>query len=124
MGAVWWQEGHHKMGPFTPHLGYSGKIVLKGGPWGTVDQSQSAPFPTDEISCHHQLLGKMCPSVKSAPSQLPLVYVWDMKYYGMEYPFGHFRPAVLAMLPASFLCLSSLAENDTLNLGQALLSNN
>lgn len=53
----------------------------------------------------------------AAPSQLPPVYAWDIMCCGLEYPFGQFRSAVLAMLPRSFLCLSSLAENGTLNLG-------
>lgn len=35
------------VGPFTPRLGYSGKIVLEGGAWGTADQSQAPPLPTD-----------------------------------------------------------------------------
>lgn len=33
---------------------------------------------------------------------------------GMEYPFGHLRSAVLAMLPASFLFTSSLAKREKL----------
>jgi len=44
-------------------------------------------------------------------SQLPAVYILSMASYGMEYPFGQFGYAVLAVLPPSFLRTSSLAKH-------------
>ena len=40
------------------------------------------------------------------PGQLPPAYMLSMTSYGMEYPFGHFGSAVLAVSPPSFLCTS------------------
>lgn len=37
----------------------------------------------------------------------PQIYMLSMKPYGLEYPFGHFRSAVPAVSPHSFLCTSS-----------------
>lgn len=48
------------------------------------------------------------------PCQLSLVYILDMMFYGMEYSFGLFSSAVLAMLPPGFLHTSLLAEHQKL----------
>ena len=41
------------------------------------------------------------------PSQLPSVlYFFHMMSYGMEYPFGQFRSAILVLPPPSSLCSS------------------
>lgn len=37
-----------------------------------------------------------------------------MMFYSKEHPFDQFGSAILAILPPSFLCTSSLAENGTL----------
>lgn len=50
----------------------------------------------------------------TAPGQLPPVYMLSMTFYGVEYPFGQFRLAVLAKLPPSLLCISTLAEHGKL----------
>ena len=42
------------------------------------------------------------------PGQLPPVYILGMTSHGMEYPFGQFGSAVLAVSPPNFLCPSSL----------------
>ena len=42
------------------------------------------------------------------PSQFLPVYRLGMTSYGMEYSFGQFGSAVLAVSPPSFLCPSSL----------------
>ena len=59
---------------------------------------------------HHPLTdAQPVPEQPSAsPSQLPPVYILGMASFGMEYPFGHFGSAVLAVSPPSFLCPSSL----------------
>ena len=38
----------------------------------------------------------------------PPVYILGMMSYGMEYSFGQFGPAVLAVSPPNVLCPSSL----------------
>ena len=48
------------------------------------------------------------------PDQLTPVDILSMTSYGMEYPFGQLGSAVLAVLPPSFLCTSSLAERGRL----------
>ena len=59
---------------------------------------------------HHSLTdAQLVPEQRSAsPSQLPSVYTLGMTSYGMEYSFGQFGSAVLAVSPPSFLCPSSL----------------
>jgi len=42
------------------------------------------------------------------PSHLPPVLLFSVMSYGMEYPFGQFGSAVLAVSPPSFLCIPSL----------------
>ena len=59
---------------------------------------------------HHSLSNaQLVPKQRSAPpSQLLPVYILGMTSYGMEYPFGQFGSAVLAVSPPNFLCPSSL----------------
>lgn len=62
----------------------------------------------------HYTLGNAepVPKQKSTPlGHLPPVYMLVMMFCGMEYPFHQFRLAVLAMLPASFLCVCLLADH-------------
>lgn len=47
----------------------------------------------------------------TAPGQLSSVCMLNMTFHGVEYPFVQFRSSVLAMLPPSFLCISSLVEH-------------
>ena len=49
-----------------------------------------------------------------SPGQQPPVYIPSITSYCMEYPFGQFVSAVMAMLPPSFLCTSFLAEHGKL----------
>lgn len=51
------------------------------------DTHYSCSPPTDQCPT--------CP--QAAPRQLPPVYILGMAFCGMEYPFGQFRSAVLAM---------------------------
>ena len=52
------------------------------------------------------------PKQRSAPpGQVPPIYILGMMFYGMEYPFGWFGSAVLALLPPSFLHTCLLAEH-------------
>ena len=44
----------------------------------------------------------------SPQANSPPVYILDMTSHGMEYPFGQFGSAALAVSPPSFLCPSSL----------------
>ena len=59
---------------------------------------------------HHLLTdAQSVPEQRSTPpSQLPPVYILGMTSYGMEYSFGQFGSAVLAVSPPNFLCPSSL----------------
>ena len=59
---------------------------------------------------HHLLTNaQSVPKQQSAPpGQLPPVYILDTTSRGMEYPFGQFGSAVLAVSPPNFLCPSSL----------------
>ena len=63
---------------------------------------------------HHPLTDAQAVIQPSWPA-LP-VYILNMSSYGMEYPFGSFRSAVLAMLPPSFLCICFLAEHGKLKI--------
>ena len=58
---------------------------------------------------HHLLTdAQLVPEQRSAPpSQLPPVYILGMTSHGLEYPFGQFGSAVLAVSPPNFLCPSS-----------------
>ena len=47
------------------------------------------------------------PQVVIPPPPLPPVYILDMTSQGVEYPFGHFGSAALAVSPSNFLCPSS-----------------
>lgn len=49
----------------------------------------------------------------AAPDQ-PSLYTDHEMLHGMEYPFGTFRCAVLAVLPPSFLCTCLLPEHGKL----------
>ena len=62
------------------------------------------------VIAHHSLTdAQLVPEQQSTPpGQLPPVYILGMISYGMEYPFGQFGSAVLAVSPPSFLCPSSL----------------
>lgn len=64
---------------------------------------------------HHPLTkNQPIPKEQSAPpGQFFPVYVLGMSF-SMEYLFGQFRSAVLAVLCQVFLCTSSLAEHETL----------
>ena len=59
---------------------------------------------------HHSLTdAQLVPKQRSAPpNQFPPVYILGIMSYGMEYSFGQFGSAVLAVSPPSFLCPSSL----------------
>lgn len=50
----------------------------------------------------------------AALSQLLAAGILAMTFCGMEYPFGQFGSAVLAMLLPGFLCTFVLAEHGTL----------
>ena len=60
---------------------------------------------------HHSLTdAQLVPEQRSLhPGQLPPVYILGMTPYGLEYPFGQFGSAALAVSPPNFLCPSSLA---------------
>ena len=61
------------------------------------------------IAHHSPTDAQLVPEQQSAPlSQLHPVYILGMTSCGMEYPFGQFGSAVLAVSPPSFLCSSSL----------------
>ena len=61
------------------------------------------------IAHHSPTDAQLVPEQRStAPSQLYPVYILGMMSYGMEYSFGRFGSAVLAVSPPSFLCPSSL----------------
>ena len=61
------------------------------------------------IAHHSPTDAQLVPEQRSAPpGQLPPVYILGMMSYGMEYSFGQFGSAVLAVSPPSFLCPSSL----------------
>ena len=51
---------------------------------------------------------QLVPEQRSPPGQLPPVYILGMTSHGVEYPFGQFGSAVLAVSPPNFLCPSSL----------------
>ena len=54
---------------------------------------------------------QLVPKRQSTPpysSQLPPVYILDMTSHGLEYPFGQFGSAALAVSSPKFLCPSSL----------------
>lgn len=55
-------------------------------------------------------------------SQVSPVYGVSMMFHGMEYPFGQFTPAVLAVFPLSCLCTCSLADHETLKSPQLRVS--
>ena len=58
---------------------------------------------------HHSLTdAQLVPKQRSLPGQLPPFYVLGMMSNGMEYPFGQFGSAVLAVSPPNFLRPSSL----------------
>lgn len=51
------------------------------------------------------------PQAEISPSPpTPPVYVLSRTFWGLEYPCGQFRSALLALLPPSSLCSCSLAE--------------
>lgn len=89
--------------------------------------------PKKQKWCPTQLLTTLwpVPSLSLMSSQqlltnLPTLYTDHEMLHGMEYPFGKFGSAVLAVLPPSFLCTCSLPEHGRLkilDLGSALLSN-
>ena len=57
------------------------------------------------IAHHLPTDAQLVPKQRSTPpSQLPPVYILGMTSYGMEYPFGQFGSAVLAVSPPRFLC--------------------
>ena len=57
------------------------------------------------IAHHSPTDAQLVPEQRSAPpGQLPPVYILGMMSYGMEYSFGQFGSAVLAVSPPSFLC--------------------
>ena len=60
------------------------------------------------IAHHSPTDAQLVPEQRSPPGQLPPVYILDMMSHGMEYPFGHFGSAALAVYPPNFLCPSSL----------------
>lgn len=62
---------------------------------------------------HHQLNDtQTVPEQQSPPpSHVPPVYILTMMFYGVEYPFGSLRSAVL---PPTFLCTCLLAEHGKL----------
>lgn len=50
----------------------------------------------------------------ASPGQLPSVYISDIMFYGVEYPFSQFGSFFLAMLSSSFFCTCSLSEQGKL----------
>ena len=62
----------------------------------------------NEIAYHSPTNTQLVPEQRYPPGQLPPVYILGMTSHGMEYPFGQFGSAVLAVSPPSFLCPSSL----------------
>ena len=60
------------------------------------------------IAHHLPTDAQLVPEQPLPPGQLPPVYILGMTSHGMEYPFGQFGSAVLAVSPPSFLCPSSL----------------
>jgi len=64
---------------------------------------------------HHVIAHYMLTNAQPDPKQWPLppgqllpFYRFRMASHGVEYPFGQFGPAVLAVSPPSFLCTPSL----------------
>ena len=58
---------------------------------------------------HHLLTdAQLVPKQQFPPTPLPPVYILDVTSHGLEYPFGQFGSAVLAVCPPNFLCPSSL----------------
>ena len=58
---------------------------------------------------HHLLTNtQLVPEWRSLPAPLPPVYILGMTSHGMEYSFGQFGSAVLAVSPPNSLCPSSL----------------
>lgn len=73
---------------------------------------------------HYLLTSTQLLSIASEPQLIPLsevlqVYLLDLLTCGMEYSFGQLRPAVLALVPHSFLCLCSVAERGELKKSSA-----
>ena len=65
----------------------------------------------DAIAHHRLTDAQPVPEEQMLPlCQLPPVYALSMMSYGMEYPFGKFGSAVLAVSPPSFLCNPSLSS--------------
>lgn len=67
----------------------------------------------------HCLLSDAQPVLEqqSAPPGLLLpLYIVSMIFYGLEYPFGPLRSAILAMLTPSFLCWQSTGNWKVLGL--------
>ena len=61
------------------------------------------------IAQHSLTNAQLVPEQQSVhPGQLPPVYKLGMTSHGMEYSFGHFGLAVLAVSPPNFLWPSSL----------------
>ena len=59
------------------------------------------------IAHHSPTDAQLVPKQWSAPGQLHPVYILGMTSHGMEYPFGQFGSAALAVSPPNFLCPSS-----------------
>ena len=58
---------------------------------------------------HHLLTdAQLVPKQQFPPTPLPPVYILDMTPHSMEYPFGQFGSAALAVSSPNFLCPSSL----------------
>lgn len=73
-------------------------------------------YTTPETVAHHLLTDAQPVPHQCVicPSEISLVYILGVMFYGMEYPFGQFGSALLAVLPPGFLCTCSLAEHGKL----------
>ena len=57
---------------------------------------------------HHLPIDAQLVPERRIPAPTPPVYILAVTSHGMEYPFGHFGSAALAVSPPNFLCPSSL----------------
>lgn len=60
------------------------------------------------IAQHQLTNAQPVPKQQSRPPANLRSFLFIMTSYGIEYPFGQFGSAVLAVSPPSFLCTSSL----------------
>lgn len=95
-----------------PLSGMGRRIREKKKKEGERDKSKE-PVMHNRVAHHPLTDDQPIPNSQSAPFQVnPPLYL-GMAFYGIGYPSGLFGSAIPAMLPSSFLFISSLAEHET-----------